>query len=233
MQNSELDDEAPEPPVPPNLGTLSASLQSLVEFLRISVDLLDVAAEGSTKTQDESVSKEKISVWVAGLPAAAKDEILVRIAIDGEAQLQNELVARYDQDRKKKLPDNAGTQNGRRRTAAELLASAEKRTEARLQSEAEKAAEEKARREREAVFAREKHLNALVGREPRLWTEIEQLVATKQPKNYDKAIQLLVDLRDLATRKSGDNEFNFRLENFRETHTAKPSLLKRLRDAGM
>ncbi len=41
-QAGELDDGDPEPPVPPGLGQLSASLKSLAEFLRIDGDLLHV-----------------------------------------------------------------------------------------------------------------------------------------------------------------------------------------------
>jgi len=44
-QSGELDDDDTEPPVPPGLGQLSASLESLAEFLRIDDDLLHVAAE--------------------------------------------------------------------------------------------------------------------------------------------------------------------------------------------
>lgn len=43
-------DDTLEPPVPPNLGKLSASLKSLADFLRIDQDLLHVAAECSEKT---------------------------------------------------------------------------------------------------------------------------------------------------------------------------------------
>jgi hypothetical protein len=34
---------------------------------------------------------------------------------------------------------------------------------------------------------------------------VEELVATKQPKRYDEAVGLLIDLRDLAARKDGAN----------------------------
>ena len=142
-QNSELDENVPEPPVPPNLTALSASLQSLVDFLRISEDLLAVAAESSAKIQNGPVDRKKISAWVNRLPVTAKDEILVRLVIDGEAQIQNELLRRFEHDRKKNLTDSLETRSPRRRSVAELLAAAEKRTEARLRAEAERATETK------------------------------------------------------------------------------------------
>ena len=32
------------------------------------------------------------------------------------------------------------------------------------------------------------------------WREVESLIATKLPKNYDRAVNLMVDLRNLAAR---------------------------------
>jgi hypothetical protein len=44
--DEELDMDEVEPPVPPGLGSLSASLEAIVEFLRMDQVLLDVAARG-------------------------------------------------------------------------------------------------------------------------------------------------------------------------------------------
>ena len=46
-QTEILDDEEIEPPVPPGLRCLSASLKALIDFLRIGGDLLDVATAPS------------------------------------------------------------------------------------------------------------------------------------------------------------------------------------------
>ena len=46
-QSGDLDDEEVEPPVPAGLAQLSASLESLVEFLRLDTDLIQVAATAS------------------------------------------------------------------------------------------------------------------------------------------------------------------------------------------
>ena len=97
---------------------------------------------------------------------------------------------------------------------------------------AEKRAKEKAQRDREAAIAREKHLDSLVGRETKLWAEIDGLVATKQPKNYDQAVQLLVDLQDLAARDKG-SDFGLRIERLRQAEARKPSFIERLRKAGL
>ena len=118
------------------------------------------------------------------------------------------------------------------RAVGELLQAGEAYRDERARIEAEKWAEEKTRREREAAIAREKHLDSLVGREQKLWAEVDILVATKQPKKYDQAVKLLVDLRDLASRGKGSG-FARRLDALREAHARKPSLIERLTKAGM
>lgn len=98
--------------------------------------------------------------------------------------------------------------------------------------EAEKRAKDKARREREAAIARVKYLDSFVGREATLWTEVDGLIATKQPKNYDQAVKLLVDLRDLAARGKG-GDFGLRIEALRQVHAKKPTFIERLRKAAL
>jgi hypothetical protein len=87
-------------------------------------------------------------------------------------------------------------------------------------------------REQEAAIAREAYLDQLAGQESRLWAEAEALAATKQPKKYDQAVQILVDLRDMGFRsKAGD--FQSRLEAFRMAHAQKPAFINRIRLAGL
>jgi hypothetical protein len=50
--------------------------------------------------------------------------------------------------------------------------------------------------------------------------------------DYDRAIQLLIDLRDLATRDKRENDFRFGLGTVREENASKPSLQRRLNEAG-
>lgn len=61
-----------------------------------------------------------------------------------------------------------------------------------------------------------------------LWAQIESLAAEKKAKSYDKAVELLIDLRDLASR-GGSYDFSLRLENLRERHSSKSSFIERLR----
>jgi len=121
----------------------------------------------------------------------------------------------------------------KKRTVGELLHAAEDLTEKRRELAAKKAAEEKARRVREAEIARRKHLDAIAAKEPVLWNQIETLIATKQPKSYDRAVELLADLRDLAAREGKTEDFGARLDALRASQVRKPSLIERLRKAGL
>ena len=60
--------------------------------------------------------------------------------------------------------------------------------------------------------------------------EIDELIATKRPKDYDRAVTLLVDLRDLAGRTGRTAEAKARILELRQRHSNKPSLLKRFDD---
>ncbi len=115
---------------------------------------------------------------------------------------------------------------------AELLREAERRAAERRRIAAKKTAREKARREREAAIARAKHLDELAAREPAIWRQMESLIAARQPKRYDQAVKLLVDLRDLAARKGGAG-FPGRVEGLRAAHARKPTFIDRLNKAGL
>jgi hypothetical protein len=227
-QNGELDDADPEPPVPAGLGQLSASLRNLAEFLRIDPDLLHVAAQASASMSDTEPNPSEVREWLAQLPVTEKDAALVRLVVDGDRAVIAQLLQRY---RKEQCVDLAPAPLTTR-TVGELLQRSEAHAEERRRIEAEKRSREIARRQHEAAVAREKQLDAMAGREPQLWTKIETLVATKQPKMYDAAIKVLMDLRDLAAR-SEDGSFQSRIGEFRQTHSRKPSLIERLKKAGL
>ena len=227
-QNDELDDEEVEPPVPPGLGQLSTSLESLAEFVRIDGDLLHVAAEASPSLEDSALNRDEIRGWVGKLATREKDELITNLIVDSDHGPVTELLRRFLKERSSGDVGRAAAG----RTVGQLLRAAEHYTEERKRIEAEKRAKDKARREREAAIAREKHLDGLVGRESKLWSEVDTLAATKQPKSYDQAIKLLVDLRDLDARGKG-GDFRLRLEALRQAQARKPSFIERLKKAGL
>jgi hypothetical protein len=214
---------------------LTGSLDSLFDFLRVDPDLLHVAAQTSAARAELPMRRDEVAAWIATLPLAEKDETLTRLIIESDNHaVPAELLQRFLKARDANRPDTT-LSPAPRRTVGALLQAAQERTAEREQAAARKAAAEKAHREREAAAARARHLDRLAGQEPRLWADIDRLVVTKLPKNYDQAVHHLVDLRDLAAREEGDGRTDFasRLENFRASNARKPSLLERIARAGL
>jgi hypothetical protein len=161
-QMGELDDDEVEPPVPPNIGQLNASLKSFADFLRVDPDLIAVAAEGSISEDKGMEYQEELNSWVSGLPDSVKSEFLLRLINGDDPHLGVELLQRFKQSlADKNVPD---TKN-KSRTVRELLRKAEVQTEERIRKQAELRAKERARLEREKAIAREKYLADLGARE--------------------------------------------------------------------
>ena len=169
--------------------------------------------------------------WLAKLPLAEKDDLLARFVTGEGESLASELIQRL---RREQAGDRGESREAaaRRRTVAELLGAGEQAAAERERVAAEKAAKEKAQHERAAARARAKHLDELTGKEPMLWQKVESFIATKQPKSYDQAVEVLADLRDLAARQDGA-DFGPRVEALRLAHARKPTFIERLDKAGL
>jgi hypothetical protein len=115
-----------------------------------------------------------------------------------------------------------------RRSLGALLRLAEKRGEERKRIAAAKAEKKKQEKARAAELVRKQRLDAIEGSEARLWRTIEDFATSKLPKNYDQAMELLVDLRDLAVRQGKSAHFQSKLDAFRASHARKPTLIKRI-----
>ena len=94
-------------------------------------------------------------------------------------------------------------------------------------------AKDRVRREREQAAARDSHLTALAKRQAGAWRRVEALVATKRPGDYDAAVALLKDLREISERKGRLVDVIERIGALRDAHAKKPSLLMRLKKAGL
>ncbi|RSM56778.1 hypothetical protein DMB66_33010 [Actinoplanes sp. ATCC 53533] len=221
VQNRELADDEPEPPVPAGLSRLSGSLQALADFLRLDADLLGVAAAASRPLPEKEPSAAVLRRWVKRLPEADKDEVLLRVLRGDGGLLRSELLRRFHGATEE---DPAA---GTRRAAGDLLAAAEKRWAVRQQQIREREAAERRRREETAAAAREQRLDALARHLVQAWNQVDELIATKRPKDYDAAATLLLDLQALAVREGEIFEFAEQMARLRERHARKPSLIDR------
>jgi hypothetical protein len=216
VQEREVPDEEVEPPVPPGLDKLSGSLRSVAEFLRLDPDLLAVA-RGAPAPE---VPTRDMAAWVAGLPAAEKDAALLTLLKGDDPHLRTALLRRF----RGAAPTQAGS-----RTAGDLRAAAEARWAERTRAAAERrrrAAVEEAQRQ---AAVRQRRLAALAAEGDKAWGRVDALIETRKPAEYDRAVELLVDLEDVADER----DFARRMAQLRNRHVRKPSLMDRFDRAGL
>jgi len=199
--------------------------------MRIDTDLVAVAAENSTSKEiHQAVDQKGLSAWISNLPEKEKDDFLLRLIKGHDPHLGPELVQQYQQTIS--IKDN-GAMGIKPRIVADLISKGEAYATKRKRQIAEQAAREKARKKRERAIIREKHLNALAKRGDKVWKQVDELITTKQQSDYDSAVQLLVDLRDLSIKMNSDRLFQEKLRGIREKHSRKPSFVRRLKEAGL
>jgi hypothetical protein len=222
IQQELVDDETPEPPVPAGLQTLSASQKAFLEFMRIDRDLLKVAAQTSLPA---ATRRPDAAQFLKTLSPKERDDILLAI-LDGRSnEVSKNLRARL----RKSLPAIAPQTS--ERNAGDLRNTAASITDDRRRAEAERRARQEARKNAEAAAARAQYLKALAARREETWQQIEQCIATKLPKNYEQAVTLLRDLRDLADISNDIPAFVRQFSALRKRHLSKPSLQERLKKA--
>jgi FtsZ-interacting cell division protein YlmF len=228
VQMEEIEEEAEEPPVPSNLGNLSASLESFSSFMRIDPDLIAVAVKNSIAEQKPVKDDKQLKSWINKLSLNEKEALLFRLIRDNDPHIGNELRQRF-----KKEASDKGTKKQKMssHTVLELLQKANTYSKERQQREAIRKAKEKARKEKEAAIARENYLNDIAKRENNIWEKIDSLILTKKPKAYDEAVLLLADLRDLGKKNNTIKIFKSKLMGIREKHSRKPSLISRIKSA--
>jgi hypothetical protein len=229
-QMDEIEDDEKEPPVPANLVNLSASLESFADFMRLDKDLIQVAAENSIAEQKLVQNGQKLKIWISRLPNSEKDTIIFRLINDNDPHIGNELLQRF---RKTLSIKNTKNNEKASRTVMKLLQKAEAYNKEKGRQIAEQKAKEKARKEKEAAIAREKYLNGLAGRENEIWKKVDSLILTKKPKDYDEAVRLLIDLKDLAKKNNTTYLFKSKLMAIRENHSRKSSFINRIDSANL
>ena len=229
VQEGRLDDNTPEPPVPPGLGQLSTPLEGLVEFLLLDSDLVAAAAEKSAEEQTSLLTQDAIADWVAHRSPTEKDEVIATL-IRGEdsyfaAKLRQRAIREILNEKSPGLDPN----NDNPRTVGQLT----KRAKTLAEERRLKAAEIRAREKAKQIEVRKNYLESLIGKEEDLWLKVDALITSRHPRRYDEAISLIQDLHELAGMTHLDQAFVLRMEALSLEHRKKTALINRLRKADL
>jgi len=181
-----------------------------------------VAAAASTEARDDI----GLAGWIAALPAGQKDTLLARVASGEGGQVQALLLRRF------RAVGGPGP-TAASRAAAELRQVAGDRKAAREKAEKQRRREEQAREDAAKAAAHARHLDQLATRTEEAWRKAATLIETRRPGDYDLAVKLLRDLRELADRQGDLVAFTKRFGELRAQHQRKPSLLERFDRAGL
>lgn len=223
----EEDEDGLEPPVPVGLGSLTAPQRALADFLRLDSDLLQVAAEASPALTETEDDPRVLAGRIMNLPGKDKDRLLLLVAENQAARARMELLRSIRAE-----PGHQPSPHPRR-TMAELLDAAAERRRRRERQAAARAAAQQALFDRQRAAAREKRLEELARDQEAAWADAGKMINTKQQAQYDTAVALLTDLREIARREDQAQAFARRFAALREAHLRKPSLIARFDRAGL
>jgi len=224
----EFSEDKLEPPVPAGLQELSAPLDSLIEFLGIDEGLVEVASSASAPLKAEP-SRKELATWVRGLPANEKDDLLADFLSEPSERYRLELLQRFQRE-------NANTASHgaiKRRTVKDLLTTSRVRAEERARQLSAQRAAAAAQKKAKDEADRAVYLEGLAKRKKAVWKQVEAYIQQRQPKDYEQAVILLVDLHDLAVRHRDETGFQLTVEELRKTHAAKSAFLRRLAKANL
>ena len=163
------------------------------------------------------------------MPPAEKDALLTMVAGGAGAHVQSVLLRRF----RASISPAPGHSPAPARTAAELRQAAQEGRAERLEALEQARRAEEARVAAARAAAYDKRLDALAGRGDAAWQQVNELIATKSPRDYDQAVALLRDLSALARRDGDHDSFTRRFLELRAAHARKPSLQERFDKAAL
>jgi hypothetical protein len=213
----ERKEEYIHPPVPPGLKHLSQPLSDFLELFEVDEFLVRAAAKFSPERKE--IVKSALQIALSKLSQDECRDFLLRLALNEpylSVQLKRRLEGLTKQDPGDPLekPD--------RLPVLALLDQAERERE--LEAEKQKALEEAKRKQ---------ELEKLSKQEPQLWKEVDTLIAKKQIKAYDEAVNTLMELRKLAEYQGTGNRFQEKINQLHQAHTRLPGLIWRMQKNGL
>ena len=213
-EEEDEDDEANVPAVPPAFGTLTEAQQALAELLQVPQELLVTAARHSSSAAPST--NDDFTAWVKLLPPDRRDDYLVRLAQNetGLSRLLVRELRELGQDKTRAMPSTA------EHVPYTTLLSESKAVKNQL-------AREKREQER---LAHLRHLQNIHDHQDDYWHQVDMAAVRGSGSGYDEAVELLSQLREVATQFKETSEFQERFRVWVQPHLRRPALLKRLQN---
>ncbi len=221
-QTGTIKDDEREPLA--GIGPLNSGLETFADFFHIDRDLVQAATEESPYTSGDSLPMASArAAAVAAIPDEEKAALLERLAA-GDPHVMAEVRGKVQEAQ---TPATDETQN-RRRTVSILRARAAEICEERKVAEAARKEAKRQQRAREAEKARRARLNILRHRGLAVWDEIENEIEKRNINGYERATDLLADLRVLAEEDNALNAYSERVRALRSRHSRKTRFIEQL-----
>ena len=221
-QTGTLEDDEREPLM--GIGPLNGGLETFADFFHIDPDLVQAAAEESPYISGDSLPTA--STRAAAIAAISDDEkatLLERLAADDPY-----VVAEVRSRIREALAPSTDEIQDRRRTVSTLRARAAEICKTRIAAEAARMEAKRQQRACEAAKARRARLNILRHRGLAVWDEIENEIEKRNINGYERATDLLADLRVLAEEDNTLAAYSERLRAVRSRHSRKARFIERL-----
>ncbi len=203
-----------EPPVPPGLQTLSDALREFIEFFKIDRDLLHIAAQASPELP--VVSDAMLADAIKQFSRNECEDFLLRLAqghpyipIEVHRRIQ-EVLALNSQEQQENIPA--------RRDAIDLLRAAEQEREQPHEEEPETTDN----------LNIKNALETLSQHEAQLWIKVNALIERKQNKAYEEAVQILLQLKDVASYQGTEAVFEGHIAQLQKRYSRLSGLRSRL-----
>ncbi len=199
-------EEEIEGPVPACLNKLTAAQQALAKFYELDKAILAAAAEKAPPLPGRQSAGQTYAAWLERQPATAKDAWLAQLLADPRSSVRREILAAFHEGQE----STSWPTIELGRTIAQLRAAAD-----RLRQKLERQAADKAARQRAKKLAQ-----MAADPSPTL-RQTEELVKQRGTDGYQKAAELLADLREAL---AGTDQAGLAETQARKLKEANPTL---------
>ena len=222
VQAGTIKDDEREPLA--GIGPLNGGLETFADFFHIDRDLVQAAAEESPYTSGDSLLMASTrAAAVAAIPDEEKAALLERLAA-GDPHVMAEVRGRVQEAQ---APTTTEKQE-RCRTVSTLRARAAEICEERKAAKAAQMEAKRQQRAREAEKARRARLSILRLRGMAVWDEVENEIEKRNINGYERATDLLADLRVLAEENNTSDAYSERVRALRSRHSRKTRFIEQL-----